>query len=234
MLKKWSEIAEIRYSQIESGLDITFNKVFLPMYIDLVKEIKPNTILEVGAGTGHIAKELVRYVDSITAIEPAEGMFGIAQNVLLNSSVKLLNLDVFEMGQNSSFDLVISHLVAHVVENLNLFLSTIKRLLKPGGKVIFSIPHPCFYNDYKQIFDDNYVYMMPMYKNISFTITKDIRNVINDVPYYHRPISTYINEIIKTGFTIDYFDEVYPNSKIQALYGDPWSTPRYCLFICKN
>lgn len=230
MTSKWSEAAETRLYQIESGKDITFNRVFMPMFVEWVAKNNPDTILEIGAGTGHISKALAKHCERITAIEPSEGMFNIAQNVLSNSSVRILNRNVYEMEDDSSFDLVISHLVAHVVEDLYLFLSTSKKLVKAGGSFLFSIPHPCFYNDYKKMFGDDYEYMKSMYKDISFSITKDTDNIILDVPYYHRPISTYINEIIKVGFNIGSLEEIYPDTEIQSLYGSLWSTPRYCVF----
>ena len=72
------------------------------------------------------------------------------------------------------------------------------------------------------------------FKNISFSITKDKQNLITDVPYNHRPISTYINTIIKNNLIVRKMEETYPPKEIQMLYGSLWKEPRYCLFICGN
>lgn len=103
-----------------------------------------------------------------------------------------------------------------------------------AGHFIFSIPHPCFYNEYKGFFGDEYNYMTPMTKDVSFTITKDSKNTISGVPYHHRPLSEYINKLVESGFAINGFDETYPEEDIQLKYGAKWESPRYCVFTCRK
>lgn len=106
----------------------------MPMFVEWVAKNNSDKILEISSGTGHISKALAKHCKRITAIEPSEGIFNIAQKVLSNSSVRILNRNVYEMENDSSFDLVISHLAAHVVEDLYLFLITSKKLVKAGGQ----------------------------------------------------------------------------------------------------
>ncbi|EMS71260.1 class I SAM-dependent methyltransferase [Ruminiclostridium cellobioparum] len=232
MLNRWSNNAIIRQEQIESGLDITFNNVFLPIFIEYICSYKPQRVLEVGAGTGHMSKELAKQNLSITAIEPSVGMYKVAKEVLSESNVELLMSTPADLAECEKYDLAFSHLVAHVVEDLECFLGSVAIHIKKKGNFIFSIPHPCFFNDYKKIFDKSHNYMLPLATEISFKITKDNKNEICGVPYYHRPLSHYINCIIKSGFNIDEFKEIYPDDKVQMLYGSLWDKPRYCMFIC--
>ena len=234
MPQRWSNNAVIRRKQIETGIDLTFNNVFKPIFIECIAKLAPRSILEIGAGTGHLSKELSGQGYQITAIEPSQGMFKIAEEVLFGSNVILINCSSFELQSQQKYDLALSHLVAHVVDDLNGFLSSIALQLISGGHYIFSIPHPCFYNDYKKIFATEYNYMSPLTKNISFKITKDELNEISGVPYHHRPLSTYINSITKAGITINSFDEIYPAAEIQKQYGSTWETPRYCMFTCSK
>jgi hypothetical protein len=120
------------------------------------------------------------------------------------------------------------------VDDLPGFLASIARHLNSDGHLLLTIPHPCFFNDYKKIFDGEYSYMVAASAEISFAITKDPSNRISGVPYHHRPLSTYINSLVATGFAIDGFDEIFPAKDIQALYGNAWESPRYCLFSCKK
>lgn len=234
MPHRWCNSASLRRDQIESGADLTFNEVFKPLIVNRVSRLLPKNVLEVGAGTGHISKELSNLGFSITAIEPSKGMYDVAQEVLSNSNVNLVNCTSFELKKESLYDVAFSHLVAHVVDDLPNFFQSIGEHLIKGGHFIFSIPHPCFYNDYKGFFGDEYNYMTPMTKNVSFTITKDAENTISGVPYHHRPLSEYINKLVGSGFAIDGFDETYPDDEIQEKYGARWQTPRYCVFTCKK
>ena len=54
MPNRWCDSAELRRSQIESGLDLTFNEVFKPIFVEKISSLNPARILEVGAGTGHL------------------------------------------------------------------------------------------------------------------------------------------------------------------------------------
>ncbi|MCK5660764.1 MAG: class I SAM-dependent methyltransferase [Methanosarcinales archaeon] len=234
MPHRWSNSAELRRYQIESGLDVTFNEVFKPIFTNRVFALEPNKILEVGAGTGHLSKELVKNGCHITAIEPSRGMFHVAEDVLKGENVNLINCSSYDLPETSMFDVALSHMVAHVVDDIKKFFASIARHLSCGAHFIFSIPHPCFYNDYKMLFGPEYNYMTPVTKEISFSITRDLKNVISGVPYHHRPLSEYINGLVDSGFAIDGFDETYPSTEIQNMYGSPWEAPRYCVFICKK
>jgi len=189
-------------------------------------------VLEVGAGTGHMAKVISSFVSDVTAIEPSNGMFSVAREVLRDDNVRLLNCTSFDLPFEAPFDLAYTHLVAHVIDDLIGFFGSISRHLAPGGHFIFSIPHPCFYNGYKGLFGDEYEYTTPIAKDIAFTITKDPDNAIFGVPYHHRPLSSYINSAIGAGFLISHFDEIMPTAEVQSKYGEPWKEPRYCIFTC--
>ncbi len=234
MPHRWCDSAERRREQIESGRDLTFNEVFKPMIVNLISNLSPSNVLEVGAGTGHLAKELSNLGLDVTAIEPSRGMYEVAQDVLSGSTVKLVNCTLFELKKEEIYDAAVTHLVAHVIDDLNGFYWSIGQHLKKNGHFIFSLPHPCFYNEYKGFFGDEYNYMDSMTKNVSFTITKDPQNIISGVPYHHRSLSEYINKLVSSGFAINGFDETYPDYDIQEKYGARWKSPRYCVFTCRK
>lgn len=234
MPHRWSNSAELRRSQIESGLDLTFNKVFRPLFVEKIIALAKYSILEVGAGTGHLSKALATEGRNITAIEPSAGMFYVAKDVLADTGVNLINCASSDLPVDAYYEVAISHLVAHVVDDVAAFFRSIAAHLDTQCHFIFSIPHPCFFNEYKNMFGDGYQYMKSSYQEIGFTITKDQENKISGVPYHHRPLSTYVNTLVGAGFAIDGFEEMWPSAEIQALYGKDWEYPRYCLFVCKK
>ena len=231
---RWCEAAELRRKQIESNIDLTFEEVFKPLFVEWICGLNPNRVIEIGAGTGHLSKALSNHSFMVTAIEPSPGMYKVASEVLAGDNVELLNCSSFDLSSSRLYDVAFSHLVAHVVEDLAGYLTSVSSCLTKGGHFVFSIPHPCFYNSYKSLFGSGYNYMTPMSKEISFSITKDPNNKVAGVPYHHRPLSTYINAIVKVGFAIESFHETYPPSNVQLKYGKLWDNPRYCAFFCKK
>lgn len=232
MLDHWGGVAEIRRNQIEAGLDITFSDVFIPIFVRMIEQYHPKKVLEVGAGTGHLALEICPRVGDLTAIEPSFGMYQVAVGVLSRSNVQLFQAEINELPESERYDMVYSHLVAHCVSDFAELLRAVFARLSRDGVFVFSIPHPCFFNEYKKLFGADYRYMSPISGNISFSITKDPAREISDVPYCHRPLSFYINEIISSGLVLGRFEEVVPSNEIERKYGSPWLTPRYCMFVC--
>lgn len=232
MSHRWCESALLRKKQIEEGLDLTFNEVFLPYYKAKMLAYKPINALEIGCGTGHMAANLSKHCNSFTALEPSKGMYEVAKEVLRDSNVKLLPSYIQDISGTEKYDLIYSHMCLQVIEDTKELLRNVRGLILEKGIGIFSIPHPCFYNDYKSFFDESeYEYMRELEKQISFTITKDPGNKIESVPYHHRPISYYLNQIIECGFNILSLDEIIPSDEVQLMYGEKWKYPRYCSFV---
>jgi SAM-dependent methyltransferase len=230
MHHQWNKAAILRRDQIESGKDITFNRVFIPHYRNCIKIENPNSILEVGCGTGHLAAKLLELCPDIEALEPSPGMHTVAQEVLAGSNVTLHNVSVEAYKAHRRFDIVLSHLCAHVIEDVEPFFRACATLLAPGGTFIFSLPHPCFWNEYRNVFQRNkYRYILESFALTSLYITKDPTNPIEGVPFYHRPLSRYIEALNKCGFALKSLDEIFPSKEIQAEYGSRWRFPRYCV-----
>src|SRR4030066_1454906 len=110
MPHRWCNSANLRRQQIESGLDLTFNEVLKPAFTKFITGLNPKSILEVGAGTGHLSKELSQYNFEITAIEPSSGMYKVAADVLSGTNVNLINRTLFDLPLTKKYDLVFSNL----------------------------------------------------------------------------------------------------------------------------
>jgi len=231
MPSRWDDFASIRRVQIESGKDLTFSEVFIPYYKDLVTTICPTSLLEVGCGTGHLSAMLSEHVNKVVAIEPSEGMHAMAEQVVNGKGVQLLCLRVEEYESANPFDLILSHMVLQLVDDLESFVMSVTQLMQKASRFVFAIPHPCFYNEYKIFFSTSeYSYMKEVAKNVSFVVTKDPDTKISGVPYCHRPLSRYFSVLKKCGLHVVDFEETFPKPEIQSLYGMAWEFPRYCVF----
>ena len=131
MHNRWDDYAETRRNQIESGKDLTFSQVFLPYYLNVVKELHPVSLLEVACGTGHLSAALSSHVRTVVAIEPSVGMHAVAKTVLQKKNVTLLRLRAEEYRGRNTFDLVISHMCLQLVDNLKGFVSSVRGLMGP-------------------------------------------------------------------------------------------------------
>lgn len=229
--KEWDKIAKIRRRQIESGIDLTFSRIFVPYYVNLVASCRPKRLLEIGCGTGHLSQALYRGISTAIALEPSKSMYREAKQVLKGTTVELLNLGVQDYTSKIPFDLIVSHMCLQVVDNLDEFLAAVNILMGKTSLFVCAIPHPCFYNEYKRFFESTeYNYMRESRKIVSFAISKDPATQISGIPYNHRPLSIYFRGLKAQSLVVKDFHEIFPSSEIQLLYDDIWETPRYCVF----
>ncbi|MFT4551393.1 MAG: SAM-dependent methyltransferase [Chlamydiales bacterium] len=230
MLKKWDKAAKIRREQIEKKLDLTLSEVFCPFYTDIISKESPTSVIEIGSGTGHLALHLSKKVKKYIGIEPSKGMFDVAQKVLKESNVELINDLAENISPLETYDLLLSHMCLQTIENIDEILHSISLLMDEKSVFVFSIPHPCFWNNYSKWGADDYEYMNKTYGTVHLKITKDPENQF-EIPYAHRPLQHYFHSLNKNNLCVSNLTEIFPEENIQALYGKPWKEPRYIAFF---
>jgi SAM-dependent methyltransferase len=115
---------------------------------------KPQTILDLGCGTGKHDFLLNRMGYKITGVDLSEKMISIANSNIneKNDNLNFLVGDVRNLDLSSKFDVVISlfHVASYQISNTDIksFIRTAKNHLKPGGKLIFDFWYgPAVYSD---------------------------------------------------------------------------------------
>ena len=146
---------------LSAGIDVRWRK----KAIRQLEKISPKTILDVATGTADVAimaSDMLKS-EKITGIDISDGMLDIGrkkiQKLGLQNTIELLNGDCETINfNNDSFDAVTVAFGVRNFENLEKGLSEIKRVLKPGGKLVvleFSKPKSAvvkvLYNLYMKI-----------------------------------------------------------------------------------
>ena len=124
---------------LSAGIDIGWRKKAIRQLVSL----KPKKILDVATGTGDFAITSFEILkpEKITGIDISAGMLEIGRKKIeksgLQNSIELLNGDSEAiLFDDNSFDAVTVAFGVRNFENLEKGLSEIKRVLKPGGKLI--------------------------------------------------------------------------------------------------
>lgn len=100
-------------------------------------------VLDYGCGAGHIVKALrARNVDAFGCDVFYEGgdYSKLVESEYLGKSIKRMDSDGKIPYENETFDFVINNQVMEHVTDLDMVLSEIHRVLKPGGKVLSLFP----------------------------------------------------------------------------------------------
>ncbi len=136
--------------------------------VELVENISGMHVLEVGVGTG-LSLPLYPKQVRVTGIDISPHMLEKAKELVVEEKLQnvddLLVMNAEEMDfEDNSFDCVVAMYVATVVPSPKKFVDEMKRVCKPGGKIII-LNH---FNDKKRLFGKMALLLTPISRQIGF------------------------------------------------------------------
>jgi SAM-dependent methyltransferase len=121
-----------------------FHGVRVNSFLTLARLRADQRLVELGVGTGPYLQAIAPRVAHVTAVDGSAGML----EVLKRKHAALANLDVLQRdlestGQDVNFEADIVYwfgLLEHVID-ADAFAANCRRMLKPGGRLIFAAPN---------------------------------------------------------------------------------------------
>lgn len=119
--------------------------VFEPFAADLAKRLNltgVSNMLELGCGSGRLTQHIAAMLPAavkFTATDLTTDMLSVAQSKVKSDRVTWAQADMMNLPfEDAAFDLVVCQFAVMLVPDQLKALAEIKRILKPGGKVVFS------------------------------------------------------------------------------------------------
>jgi SAM-dependent methyltransferase len=110
--------------------------------IKLLAPASGELILDAGCGTGRNLKPLFLAGSTAVAIDFSHRMLQVARRQQENSPVALADLQASLPFGSRSFDAVLCALIGEHLSDLRVVFDEFYRILKPGGRLVFSVYHP--------------------------------------------------------------------------------------------
>jgi 2-polyprenyl-3-methyl-5-hydroxy-6-metoxy-1,4-benzoquinol methylase/predicted NUDIX family phosphoesterase/dephospho-CoA kinase len=232
----WNTNARDRHDQILRGVDLTFENITVPYFVDtLQKHMKyPNLrILDTGCGTGILTKILAGHAKHVVAIDHSGDSIEIARQYANEANIDFRCASAETFIMENHFDVVIANMSFHSIEDIEVTIRNIFKSLRQKGLLVFSLPHPRYYPErhrVKEIFrSTGYEYSKNSFHKIPFTISLEREPLPSLIPYFHRPWHYYENLISKTGFWLLDFITPVPNPELMKKYYRSWQHPHILL-----
>lgn len=93
-------------------------------------------VMDFGAGTGLLCSQIAQSVKKITAVDTSGSMLEkLSEKDDLRGKVEIINQDIIAKPLTMKFDLVMSAMTMHHVEDTGHMIETLKKNLKPQGRV---------------------------------------------------------------------------------------------------
>lgn len=159
------------------------------MMARLPQELTGKKVLDAGCAAGWYTEQLLRRGAEVVAVDMSPEMVNAAMR-RVGDSAKVLCLDLeaplpFEDG---SFDVIISSLTLHYLENWEQTFNEFQRVLKPGGRFLFSVHHPL--TDIRLLED-------PAYLSTQLIVDEWVKDGKTfTVPFYRRPLNYILNSTL--------------------------------------
>ena len=206
--------------------EVNANNLFeIPALFSMMPDLKDKTILDLGCGFGEHCK---RFVESgakkVVGIDISEKMLEIAKQENADSKITYINMPMENISQlKEKFDVVISSLAFHYVEDFTGVVKNIFDLLNENGTFLFSQENPlctCFSGGNRWTKDENGNKLYINLSNYGIEGERESSWFVDNVKKYHRTFSSIINTLIETGFTIEKMIEPLPTEDLLKKYPD--------------
>ncbi|MCZ2850517.1 class I SAM-dependent methyltransferase [Modestobacter sp. VKM Ac-2978] len=117
-----------------------------PAMLDLAGDVRGRRILDAGCGSGPLAAELRARGAVVTGFDSSAVMVDLARERLGgDADVQVADLAAPLPFADGGFDDVTASLVLHYLRDWTAPLSELRRVLRPGGRLVLSVNHPLLY-----------------------------------------------------------------------------------------
>jgi ubiquinone/menaquinone biosynthesis C-methylase UbiE len=124
-------------SQQYDKLQWASNGGLLHFFIEQCSLRSGMSVVDIGTGTGRVLEEIRQYFDvKMTGVDISQDMVQQAEEKLPDCRFVLNNVEDMALPDDQ-FDVATARMVFHHVENIQQGLKEIRRVLKPGGQLVF-------------------------------------------------------------------------------------------------
>lgn len=203
-----------------------------PSTIALLPEIKNKRLLDLGCGPGVYIDYFISQKAKVTAIDSSSEMVNIVKEKFGESvTVYAQDLAMGVPKENSNeYDVVVSALMIHYIEDLEPLFKDVCRVLKKEGEFIFSTDHPMV--SFKSSPSSNYFKKEKIVESW-YTLGRPV-----EVMYYRQPLSLLFKTIQDAGLYVVTLTEGQPAKDMQELspkhYEKLSKEPNFMFIKCKK
>ncbi|MFF8607143.1 class I SAM-dependent methyltransferase [Streptomyces sp. NPDC015346] len=185
-----------------------------PGMLALAGDVTDRRILDAGCGSGSLSAALRDRGAVVTGIDASAGMLALARR-RLGDDVPLHLVDLSEPlpFDDGAFDDVVASLVLHYLEDWGPTLAELRRVLRPGGRLIASVDHPFVAYTIQDPRPD-----YSATTSYSFDWTFDGQSF--PMKFWRRPLHAMTDAFTTAGFQLSAISEPQPDPAARELFPD--------------
>jgi ubiquinone/menaquinone biosynthesis C-methylase UbiE len=198
------------------GVDVKEDPVAATV-LDLLGEVRGMRIMDLACGQGRIARELARRGARVVGADISDVLLDRARATEIEEPFGIIYLDADATSARAlageNFDAVACNHGLADMDDLDSALATVARVLRPSGRFVFSILHPCFPG-----WDEDTPSSWPQragYYAEGWWLARN-PGIRGKVGSNHRTLSSYLNSLVRHHLTIEEVAEPAPGPRQRA------------------
>lgn len=206
----------------------------------ILPDFRGRRVLGLGCGYGwHCKYAADNGALSVLGTDISRKMLEVAERKNSDSRIEYRRIAMEDLDfPAGAFDVVLSSLAFHYVRDFEPLIKNIAVWLRSGGELVFSVEHPVFtaYGTQDWYYDRNGEILHFPVDNYYYEGKREAIFLGEKVTKYHRTLTTYLETLLKNGFTLQHVIEPQPPEEMMDLAGmkDEMRRPMMLLVSAKK
>ncbi|MFJ8632368.1 class I SAM-dependent methyltransferase [Streptomyces sp. NPDC093568] len=183
-----------------------------PAMLALAGDVAGRRILDAGCGSGPLSAAMRDRGAVVTGIDASARMLELARQ-RLGDDVALHRVDLSDRlpFADGAFDDVVASLVLHYLEDWGPTLTELRRVLKPGGRLIASVDHPFVAYTIQEPRPDYFA-------TTSYSFDWTFNGQSAPMTFWRKPLHAMTDAFTAAGFRITTISEPQPDPAARELF----------------
>ena len=226
-----------------SGLDYYRMEFFGPAQVELCGDVRGLRLIDVGCGSGYFARAMAERGARVTGIDLSPRMIAIAERHEVEAPLGVHYIvgdaaDGASYPRAAPFDMATSCMALQDMPNAPGVLRAVQAALRPGGRFVASITHPCSDMPFRRWERDEHgvkrwLCVDRYFERVPITFTWDRFGETVSTVAQHAPLEDWFAWIHAAGFQLRAFREPAPTPEAlrqRADLEDAARIPYYVFF----
>ncbi|WP_067143877.1 class I SAM-dependent methyltransferase [Microtetraspora malaysiensis] len=185
-----------------------------PAMVALAGDVAGRRILDAGCGSGPLSAALRDRGAVVTGIDASTGMLALARRRLgADAALHMVDLRDPLPFADGAFDDVVASLVLHYLEDWGPTLAELRRVLRPGGRLIASVDHPFVAYTFQDPRPDYFA-------TTSYSFDWPFDGQLYPMRLWRKPLHAMTDAFTAAGFRVAVISEPQPDPAARELFPD--------------
>ena len=210
----------------KAGEGNQFQRILIGPATERLLDLRPgDVVLDIACGNGAFSRRMAQLGASVVAFDFSERLLARAKERTKEHSdqIEYLVIDATDEAQllalgTQRFDAAVCTMGLMDIATIEPLMSALGQVLKPGGRFVFSVLHPCFNSSdgITLVAEEEYrdgelqtLHSVKVSRYIRSSTHEGVAIRGQPVPqyYFHRPLSVLLGTCFEAGFVLDALEE---------------------------